>query len=154
MNKYLDFPDMDGTPISISQLNENSISLEPHCHEFYELVLVTKGSCRHIFNGVTVLAAPGDVSIIPPHQVHCYKSLSEVSIINCCFIPEKINTDWHSILKDISPEQSISPSRSSEHALENHWQHAVFDPDTLGLAGPAANEIGRASWRERVLAGV
>ena len=139
MNKYLDFPDMDGTPISISQLNENSISLEPHCHEFYELVLVTKGSCRHIFNGVTVLAAPGDVSIIPPHQVHCYKSLSEVSIINCCFIPEKINTDWHSILKDISPEQSISPSRSSEHALENHWQHAVFDPDTLGLAGPAAN---------------
>ena len=131
MNKYLDFPDMDGTPISISQLNENSISLEPHCHEFYELVLVTKGSCRHIFNGVTVLAAPGDVSIIPPHQVHCYKSLSEVSIINCCFIPEKINTDWHSILKDISPEQSISPSRSSEHA--------VFDPDTLGLAGPAAN---------------
>lgn len=139
MNTYFDFPDIDGTPISIIQLTENNIPLQPHCHEYYELSLVTKGSCRHIFRGVTALAAPGDVMIIPPHQVHCYKCLSEVSMINCDFIPEKISAGWHDILKNITPEQDVFPFPPSEHALHNHWQHAAYAPDTLGLAGPAAN---------------
>ena len=73
MDLYLDFPDIDGTPISVTELTDGNIPEKPHCHGHYQLALITKGSCRHIFKGVAALAAPGDIFLIPPHMIHCYK---------------------------------------------------------------------------------
>lgn len=141
MNMYFDFPDVDGTPISVIQLTDSGISLRPHCHEYYELVLITKGSCHHVFNGVTALAAPGDVLIIPPHHIHCYQYLSGVSLINCDFDLGKINADWDDILSGIITVQNALPLEASGHVLHNHWQRAAFDLDGTGpgFSGPTGN---------------
>ena len=139
MNMYLDFPDIDGTPIAVEQLTAADICPRPHCHEFYELTFITKGSCRHLFNGITALAAPGDVLITPPHQIHCFQAFSEVSVINFDFYPEKLGHSCLEILNDISPVQGFFPLNPSDHVLDNHWKHMAFDPEGDVPAGPTGN---------------
>lgn len=140
MDLYLDFPDIDGTPISVAELTDGNIPETPHCHGHYQLALITKGSCRHIFRGMTALVAPGDIFLIPPHIVHCYRHVSEVTILNCDFDPERIGSDWHDILRDIAPELDV-PLDASDHVLQNHWQHMAFDPDGYGLAVAGGNTL-------------
>ncbi|MCI9390424.1 MAG: AraC family transcriptional regulator [Lachnospiraceae bacterium] len=140
MDLYLDFPDIDGTPISVAELTDGNIPEKPHCHGHYQLALITKGSCRHIFKGVAALAAPGDIFLIPPHMIHCYKHISEVTILNCDFDLERIGSDWHDILRDIVPEPDVPPDPSG-YVLHNHWQHMAFDPDGYGLAGSGGNAL-------------
>lgn len=139
MNMYLDFPDIDGTPIAVALMTAADISPLPHCHEFYELTFITKGSCRHLFNGITALTAPGDVLITPPHQIHCFQAFSQVSAINCDFYPEKLGHNCLEILNDISPVQETFPLDPSSHVLDNHWKHIAFDPEGEVPAGPTGN---------------
>lgn len=139
MNTYHEFPDTDGSPISVVQLDANRMLELPHCHEYYEMPLITKGSCRHVFKGVTALAVPGDLIIIPPHQPHNYKYLSEVSITACFFYIPQNSSNWSEILKNITLEQEPLPADPSAPVLHNHWQQAAFYTDTEGTSGPTGN---------------
>lgn len=117
MKTYFDFPTTDGTAISVIPFTGKD-SVIPHCHSYYEFALITRGSCKHTFKGVTTLLVPGDVFLIPPHQVHSYELQSEVTIINCHFYPEKMGADWNKMLETVTSDANIS---SGSENIKYQW---------------------------------
>ena len=67
-------------------------SVDMHRHHYCEMLLIDKGSCNHIYNGVSTLLVPGDVVVIGPGQEHGYGVLGSLSIYNCQFETEKLDT--------------------------------------------------------------
>ena len=63
----------------------NDLSVGLHRHNFHELLLIDKGTCRHIFNQIETLLIPGDVVVIEPHKEHGFMLTGEVSVFNCQF---------------------------------------------------------------------
>ena len=80
----------DGSGVSIEHWND-SWSVDMHCHEYYELMLVGRGSCRHAFRGIETLLIPGDAVLIPAHEAHGYALSGEISLYNCQFMLERLD---------------------------------------------------------------
>ncbi len=57
-------------------LKDNSFLEKPHGHDFYLILIITKGSGKHIIDSKEYLIEPGVMFIIAPGQVHQWK-LSE-----------------------------------------------------------------------------
>lgn len=121
---YLDMICCDGSGVAVERWN-NSWSVDMHCHDYYELMLVSKGSCRHAFHGVETLLIPGDAVMIPAHEAHGYALCGEISIYNCQFIPKMLSEDVQRIIRtnSVREEQNKEPldtativQRESMHA--------------------------------------
>lgn len=96
---YLDMYAHDGSGIAVEHWRE-SWSVGMHRHEYYEVMMVNKGSCRHFFHGVSTLMIPGDVTLIPGHEAHGYELRGEISLYNCQFFPDKLDRQVISALTD------------------------------------------------------
>lgn len=107
---YLDMICCDGSGVAVERWN-NSWSVDMHCHDYYELMLVSKGSCRHAFHGVETLLIPGDAVMIPAHEAHGYALCGEISIYNCQFIPKMLSEDVQRIIRTnpVREEQNKEP---------------------------------------------
>ena len=46
------------------------VDIIPHRHDFFELVCVLEGTCRHTVAEQTAALAPGDITIVPPGLAH------------------------------------------------------------------------------------
>ena len=68
---YLDMYYQDKSYISVENWHD-SWSVDMHRHDYYELMVVNYGSCRHMFHGVETLLIPGDAVFIPRHEAHGY----------------------------------------------------------------------------------
>lgn len=89
MNSYKKFYNPDETHISIEHWS-NSMSVEMHMHDYFEIFFIEKGSCLHIFNGAKTLLTPGDCFLVPPHSEHGFTIHNFASIFNCQFYPDKL----------------------------------------------------------------
>lgn len=87
---YLEMYHHDSSGISVEHWCE-SWSVGMHCHDYYEIMVVGRGSSRHMFRGVETLLIPGDVVVIPAHEAHGYALSGEISLYNCQFIPERLD---------------------------------------------------------------
>lgn len=87
---YLDMYCSDESGISVEHWCE-SWSVGMHRHAYYELMVVSRGSCRHIFQGVETLLIPGDAVIVPGHAAHGYALRGQISLYNCQFTPERLD---------------------------------------------------------------
>ena len=56
-----------------------------HRHDFYELVLVDRGSARHYMNSKAIPIRPGNLFLIPPGKVHGYLDPQDLHICNFLF---------------------------------------------------------------------
>lgn len=67
-----------------------------HGHDFIELVYVTDGEAKHLFQGETYGISAGDIFIINPGEVHTYKlkSGTKLGIVNCLFMPTLFDEVW------------------------------------------------------------
>ncbi len=95
---YLEFPLRDGSAISVAPWADN-ISVNMHKHAYYEVVLLTKGSCVHRYRGVEVPLIQGDLFMIPPHEEHGYIVRGQVEFINCNFIAEDLGEESNHIIQ-------------------------------------------------------
>ena len=90
---YLDCPHPDGSGItlecydSLSQIRflEDQSTVRLHQHDFYEMVLILRGSCRHFYRNVYVPLMPGDLFLIPPNRPHSYRFHESIAMCNCQF---------------------------------------------------------------------
>ncbi len=64
-----------------------------HYHEFHELVLVLDGSGLHVTREREYPIFPGDVFLIRPPQVHAYRNLRQLSIVNILYLPEQFEKE-------------------------------------------------------------
>ncbi|MBQ9321086.1 MAG: helix-turn-helix transcriptional regulator [Eubacterium sp.] len=78
----------------------DSRSVEMHMHGYYELFLISRGSCRHMFGGAETLLIPGDAVIVPPHTAHGFSISKVSSIYNCQFFPEALDSKLIAFLRE------------------------------------------------------
>ena len=62
-----------------------------HRHDFFELVLVTKGTAIHCLEGHKFPISAGDVFVLQDFQHHYFQDLHELELINVMYDPEKLN---------------------------------------------------------------
>ena len=59
-----------------------------HKHDFFELVIVTSGSCLHMTPTGSYKIAVGDVFLIRPGTGHSYEAVADFSLVNLLYAPE------------------------------------------------------------------
>ena len=99
---YLDFPLADGSRICVQRHedrmhmpNMRADGMVPdHAHEFYEIVLIIKNSCRHIYQQDETTLLPGDLFMIPPHHPHTLHFTEDVLYYNCQFFADSLPGEW------------------------------------------------------------
>lgn len=79
---------------AIVSVHRSSASVAPHYHDFVEIVLIFRGSCRHTYLGVEMVLGPGDVFVVLPDEPHCFDMAGDMEIYNCLFFPSALGGDW------------------------------------------------------------
>jgi AraC-like DNA-binding protein len=90
MNFYKRHYDVDHSDISVEHWT-GSESQQTHAHKYYELLLVDKGSCLHIFKDNEAMLIPGDSFLVHPEQTHSFVVYEHTSIYNCQFFPGAVD---------------------------------------------------------------
>ncbi len=119
----------DGLYISFEKWTD-SRSIDLHQHRYYELLIVAGGSCRHMFHNTETLLIPGDVVLVPEHQVHGFSLGGECTYYNCQFRLSEIDPrvvdllSHHGFLRSIANDE-ISGTRLWEQSLleREHYYH-------------------------------
>ena len=75
-----------------------------HSHPHEQMTLVVQGKARFTIDGLTVIAAPGDVLHFPPHNRHGATMLDEEVVLIDIFSP--IREDFLSVQVDVKPKAS------------------------------------------------
>ena len=65
--------------------------IEPHKHDFLELVYVLDGSSIHTRDGIQTKVSAGDYFIVDFNSYHMYEAKKPITVINCLFMPEFID---------------------------------------------------------------
>lgn len=89
---YFDMYISDGSGVSYEYWTDTR-SVGFHRHTFYELLIIDRGSCRHIYNGTETLLISGDAVVVPAYNRHGFSLNGETSVYNCQFLPEKLDPD-------------------------------------------------------------
>lgn len=71
----------------------DSRSVGMHSHDFYELILVGRGSCRHMCNNTETLLIQGDAVIVSKHHAHGFSISGDTVIYNCQFRLDALSVD-------------------------------------------------------------
>jgi quercetin dioxygenase-like cupin family protein len=75
-----------------------------HSHLHEQVTLVVKGKVRFTIDGLTVIAAPGDVLHFPPHNEHGATMLDEEVVLIDIFSP--IREDFLGVQFEVEPTVS------------------------------------------------
>jgi AraC-like DNA-binding protein/uncharacterized cupin superfamily protein len=129
MDKYLDFYRWDDSYIAVEHVKV-SRSVELHKHDYYELFLVEKGSCTHVFNEKEILLIPGDTFLVPAHKAHSFTIHKTASIFNIQFYPGKID-NLEIDLPGFDKELCRDDTKEQYTANINKQGIIHFDPNEL-----------------------
>ena len=109
MEDYKKFYHTDKSGIAIEHW-KGSISQEIHMHKYYELVVIEKGSCIHMFRNNETILIPGDSFLIDPEQYHGFSIQKQTSIYNCQFYQEAIDQEVYELIKDLEKKRGLELS--------------------------------------------
>ena len=70
-----------------ANFNEQHAPIPAHDHEFTEIVVVLRGSCRHYHAKGEQLIGKGDAFLMRPGAWHAYRQCRNLTLYNCCFDP-------------------------------------------------------------------
>ncbi|MBQ6509469.1 MAG: AraC family transcriptional regulator [Flexilinea sp.] len=115
---YIDFSLTDGSRICVQRHDslllmpniQSDGSIAPHAHEYYEIVLIRDGSCRHFYDQDETILLPGDLFVIAPHRVHAYQFAEDLTYYNCQFFTEALGSEWLEDLKDLTYDRLQDPA--------------------------------------------
>lgn len=62
-----------------------------HSHDFHEMVLVRKGSGRHLTEDGSYPIYRGDIFLVRPGHAHTYEEVKNLEIVNILYLPEVLN---------------------------------------------------------------
>lgn len=114
---YLDMYYQDKSYISVENWHD-SWSVDMHRHDYYELMVVNYGSCRHMFHGVETLLIPGDAVFIPRHEAHGYWLGGKISLYNCQFWTECLDS---CIVRMLAEEGVLPPATQTPETKDSYW---------------------------------
>jgi len=104
-----------------------------HSHGFDELVIILKGTARHIIDGQEFTVKAGDVFVISPNHEHQYVDMHGLALANILFDPEALMMDRWDIraLPGFHALFSLEPAFRSQHNFRSRLQ----------LSEPQLNQI-------------
>jgi len=85
---------VDGYPITVWRENIDSPNSRPnyteieHYHNFWEIVVITSGNGKHLFESKLFPVSTGDVFLIQERQRHCFYELHDLELINVLYNPK------------------------------------------------------------------
>ena len=117
---------------------EDTRSVDLHKHNYYEIMMIHRGSCQHLYNNTDTLLIPGDIVIVPPHRAHAYTVSSQFAAYNLQFLPQVMDAD---ILKLFEKElRELTGGQLEEDVfLEDQKKNFLADP---------SNDLYKNSERE------
>lgn len=108
--------------------NSNSITVDPHTHNFLELAYVTRGRAEHEIDGRKSIIERGDYFFVDYNTSHCYESIGgrPFNVINLLFRPVFIDKSLshcrsfngllsHYLIKITQKNLTINPANSIFH---------------------------------------
>ena len=87
-----------GISISVTKYPDAPGTERMHFHDFYELVVVTEGTGRHVLESRSYPLFKGSVFLIPPGTVHGYDGFRNFELVNVLFFPEQLLFSWEKLL--------------------------------------------------------
>lgn len=70
-----------------------------HCHDFCELVIVTRGSAMHWLEGKEFPVTAGDVFLLQGQQHHYFHNRQDLDLINIMYDPDKVGLPENELRK-------------------------------------------------------
>lgn len=145
---YFDFPLTDGSRICVLHYERmaevNHLTPEgevpSHSHGFYEMVLILRGSCEHIYQGASTMLLPGDLFLIPPHRAHAYRFYEDVDHFNCQFYADALSSEWLEDVQNLRYDRQRAHNPAAYHGLAD-----INDQGILHLDNP------QMSWLRQIL---
>ena len=135
MVPYLDCPHPDGSGITLEYYDtlqsirflEDGKAVSLHQHDFYEMVLILRGSCRHFYRSTYIPLIPGDLFLIPPDQPHSYRFHDSIALCNCQFYRQILECDSAQFVSDIeyTALQQKTPLCKRFEAMQAVWADAA-----------------------------
>ncbi len=102
-------------PVSETNYNyingiENAVTTA-HCHDYFEIFLVTDGSAIHVINGKKQLVYKGCFVFVRPHDVHCYEPFLDenISFLNLEFPQKTLHSMFEYLGESFSPDVLLKP---------------------------------------------
>lgn len=101
---------------------ESCQPVQPHIHDFIEIVFFVYGTCKHNYKNMTVTLIPGDTFIVIPHEEHSYEIDSDTVVYNCLFYPDVLGNDREMVMQmggifDMLMAEPFYRSESSGHEI-------------------------------------
>lgn len=155
---YFSDPDL---PISVKRVEAGpsaqhpyDLTIEPHLHDFAELVIITRGHGRHVVDDVEYGVGTGDVFLIQGESGHYFKERNSVSLINVMYDPVRLPLpfDWLRRLPGYNVIFEIEPARRSGQGFRHHLKLDTAALDTVvELCRRLENELEAGSALKSLL---
>lgn len=83
-------------------------SVGMHRHRYYEVMIMERGTCQHIYRNTDTLLISGDAIIVRPGELHGLSIEGEASVYNCQFREEAIGGDTKEAIGELldGPERN------------------------------------------------
>lgn len=115
----------------------DSRSVDMHSHTFYELLLVGRGSCRHMYQDTETLLIQGDAVIVSRNHPHGFSIRGETVIYNCQFRLDALSEEvMHHLQKApylLEPDRTTEEERGWERALQEREKEAFYHKEQLRM---------------------
>ena len=82
----------DGLPLSIVRKDPEE-RFTMHAHEFNEIVMIFGGRALHVIGDESWPVAAGDVFVVGGSEVHEYREIKDLRLINILFLPENVRLE-------------------------------------------------------------
>jgi len=118
-----------------------------HKHQFTELLLITRGSAKHVIDDMEFDVSRGDVFLINPDQKHGFTDLNDLALVNVIFDSDELGlTQWNTAslpgfraMFTLEPEYRVSHKFQSRLELDGkQLENAIalvkaMTAETVGL---------------------
>lgn len=83
-----------------------------HCHDFFELFLITHGAVTHRINGRRQTLTEGALVFMRPDDVHCYEKIAgrDCELINLAFPRQTVRELFDYLGKGFRPNRLLAPT--------------------------------------------
>jgi len=125
--RWSDLPQGHLRPLAVVRATEHP-EFPQHHHEFWEIVIVTRGTGLMVFGSKPLPIKVGDVFVISRDQEHAYRETHSLDIINIAFDPAYIGS-VHPVLEDWMSNDAL-------FAVGPRWKPGETPGECLHL-GPA-----------------
>lgn len=118
-----DFFEDPSLPLQV-YIRDPQLEFPKHSHGFDELVVILKGTAKHVIDGQEFPVKSGDVFVIAQNHIHQYQEMHGLALANLLFDPKALIMEQWDIraLPGFHALFSLEPTFRSQHQFKSRLQ--------------------------------